>query len=281
MRAGNESNVPAFSFRWLLACGLAASIGVVACNGDIGGIGGTGSPTGSPTGSMSGGAGTGLPGSGVGGQGAIGVSPTGAAGMQPPLKPPPMGGGDVGRISIHRLNNLEYDNTVRDLLGVPGMAQATFQPDEQGEFDNTADAFTMNDARYEQYFNSADTIGEAVFANAALKAKIMTCAPTAATDACTSTIITNFGKRAWRRPLAATEVTRLVTLAKDAATLGETPENAVKQVVKTLLASPQFLYRIEYDANPASLAAHALDPYELATRLSYSRGRGVCNMSAI
>jgi hypothetical protein len=97
----------------------------------------------------------------------------------------------------------------------------------------------------------------------------MTCAPTAATDACTNTIITNFAKRAWRRPLDPTEVTRLVTLASDAVKLGETPENAVKQVVKTLLASPQFLYRIEFDQNPASLTPHALSPYELASRLSY------------
>jgi hypothetical protein len=272
MRAGNESKVPALSFRWLLIGGFAASmVGAIACNGDIGGIGGTGSPTGSSmTGvSPSGSAGTGLPGTGMGGQAAVGMTTTGAAGMAPGTKPPPMGGGDVGRISIHRLNNLEYDNTVRDLLGVPGMAQATFQPDEQGEFDNTADAFTINDARYEQYFNAAEALGEAVWANAAAKAKIVTCAPGAAMDTCSTTIITNFGKRAWRRPLTAAEVTRLGNLQKEATTLGETADNGIKHVVKTLLASPQFLYRIEFDENPTSLTPHALSPYELASRLSY------------
>ena len=54
---------------------------------------------------------------------------------------------------------------------------------------------------------------------------------------------------AWRRPLENSEVARLVTLASDAVKLGETPEAAIKQVVKTLLASPQFLYRIEFDTN--------------------------------
>jgi hypothetical protein len=200
----------------------------------------------------------GVPGGGAG---------SGAAGAPPP--PPGCDGCDVGRVSVHRLNNLEYDNTIRDLLGVTSMAQATFQPDEQGEFDNDADAFTMNDARYEQYFNTADALGETVFGDAAAKAKIMTCAPTAATDACTSTIITNFGKRAWRRPLDATEVAKLVTLAADAVKLGETPEGGIKQVVKTMIASPQFLYRIEFDQNPNALTPHALSPYELASRLSY------------
>src|SRR5439155_11287657 len=65
------------------------------------------------------------------------------------------------------------------------------------------------------------------------------------------------------------EVTGLVKLATDAIGLGETADGSIKQVVKTLLASPQFLYRIEFDTNPASLTPHALDPYELATRLSY------------
>ncbi|HVZ74023.1 MAG TPA: DUF1592 domain-containing protein [Polyangia bacterium] len=258
-----RANTKLHTFRSLALCGLAAaSLGFAACNGDIG-EGGM-----SPGGPSSGNGGT------TGG-GATGGGPVSTG------NPPPVGGNtgaggtvalDSGRVSIDRLNNLEYDNTMRDLVGFTGnLAQSTFQPDEKGDFDNTADAFTINDARYEQYFNTADTIGEAVFADATLKAKILTCAPAApvSTDACTRTIITNFGLKAWRRPLATAEVDRLVTLANEAATLGETPENSIKHVVKTLLASPQFLYRIEYDSNPASLTAHSLTPYELATRLSY------------
>jgi hypothetical protein len=37
-----------------------------------------------------------------------------------------------------------------------------------------------------------------------------------------------------------------------------------------MLASPQFLYRIEYDPNLADPTPHALDNYELANRLSYA-----------
>jgi hypothetical protein len=185
---------------------------------------------------------------------------------------------DVGRIAVHRLNNLEYDNTIKDLVGVDAMARATFQPDETGDFDNDADAFTMNDARYEQYFNTADTIGETVFADTAPTGLRQTyiyglvtpaCTPSATDAGCSSKIIAAFGAKAWRRPLTTAEVQGLQTLATNAISLGETADGSIKQVVKTMLASPQFLYRIEFDQNPASTTPHALDPYELATRLSY------------
>jgi len=201
MKAGNESMVRASSLSSLLACGVVAAFGAMACNGAI-------SPEGStPTGDMTGGTGTSPTGGPV-------QNPPGAAGSGGLTGAGGATSSDPGRISIHRLNNLEYDNTMMDLVGVPGMAEATFQPDEEGTFDNDADAFTMNDARYEQYFNAADTIGETIFSTPALKAQIMTCAPTAPTDACTSSIINAFGLRAWRRPLTATEVQGLVALAQ-------------------------------------------------------------------
>ncbi|HVU53198.1 MAG TPA: DUF1592 domain-containing protein [Polyangia bacterium] len=269
MKAGNESKV---SLHLTLACSAALALATVACNGAISG---EGQPGGGP-----GAAGSG---SGIGG-------PSGTAGGAM-MNPPPATGGstgtggagvvgplDSGRVSIHRLNNLEYDNTVMTLLGVNGMAQATFQPDEQGEFDNDADAFTMNDARYEQYFNNADTIGETVFADTAATGLRQTyvyglvtppCTLSATDTGCSSKIIAAFGAKAWRRPLTTAEVMGLQTLATNAISLGETADGSIKQVVKTLLASPQFLYRIEFDPNPTSTVAHSLDPYELATRMSY------------
>ena len=240
-----QSHNLALRVRALLLFGGATALGAMACNGAI-----------SDPGQSTGGAPSGAAGSGTGGA----VVP------------------DVGRISIHRLNNLEYDNTMRDLVGVDAMAQKTFQSDETGEFDNDADAFTMNDARYEQYFNTADTIGETVFADTAATGLRQTyvyglampaCTPSATDTACSSKIISAFAQKAWRRPLTAPDLQGLVKLAKDAIALGETADGSIKQVVKTLLASPQFLYRIEFDPNPASPVKHELDPYELATRLSY------------
>jgi hypothetical protein len=268
MKAGNESKVSL----QLLAGAVALALGAMACNGAISGETGSGTGTGTGAGASTG--------SGAG------ATTGAAASMAVPMPPMPTGTGgmgvvgplDSGRISIHRLNNFEYDNTMRDLLNVDGMAQKTFQPDEQGEFDNDADAFTMNDARYEQYFNNADAIGETVFADTTATGLRQTyvyglvspaCTPSATDATCSSKIIAAFGAKAWRRPLTTAEVMGLQTLATNAISLGETADGSIKQVVKTMLASPQFLYRIEFDPNPTTTVAHSLDPYELATRLSY------------
>jgi uncharacterized protein DUF1592/uncharacterized protein DUF1588/uncharacterized protein DUF1587/uncharacterized protein DUF1585/uncharacterized protein DUF1595 len=183
------------------------------------------------------------------------------------------GTGTPGSVGIHRLNAFEYDNTINDLLGLSqSTAQKTFVPDETGVngFDNEADALTMTDAEFQQYFNAADTLTEQAFADPALAKAVVTCTPASATDAaCLDAVINGFGLRAYRRPLTAAEVTRARTLAADAVTNGQDFNGQVKQIVKMMLSSAPFLYRIEVDAAPASQAVHRLSAYELATRLSY------------
>ena len=182
-------------------------------------------------------------------------------------------GTDPGTVGIHRLNAFEYDNTINELLGLSqSLAQTTFIPDETGTngFDNEADALTMTDPELQQYFNAADALTEQAFSDPALAAKIVTCTPTGATDAtCLGTVIDTFGLRAYRRPLTTDEVTRFQALAADAVTNGQDFNGQVKQIVKMMLSSIPFLYRVELDATPASTAAHPVSAYELATRLSY------------
>lgn len=202
----------------------------------------------------------------------------GTGGIQPGGGPdvtgdPPVTDGalDVGRVGIHRLNKAEYDNTMRDLLGVTDTPASTFINDEVTDgFDNIAAAFGMTEAQYQQYYNAADTLAERVFGDNALQARVMTCTPSGATDtACLGQIIGTFGARAWRRPLTDTEIARLVQLASDAMALGEDGFGAIKQVLKTMLSSVPFLYRLELDPDPASLTPRPLNGYELASRLSY------------
>jgi hypothetical protein len=201
--------------------------------------------------------------SGAGGSGSWGGSGVGgASGSAAP------GERDVGRIGVHRLNNLEYDNTVRALLGLASTPAGTFVADEKAHgFDNIADALGMTEAQYEQYFNAADALIEATFEDGALRERILLCAQDDA--ACTERIVRGLGDRAYRRPLEDHEVEALTQLASDARALGEDREGAIKQVGKALLSSVPFLYRLELDKSPASSEPHALDAYELASRLSY------------
>jgi len=194
---------------------------------------------------------------GAGGSGILGTPSGGAA-------------ADPGRIGLHRLNNNEYDNTLRDLLGVAATpARASFIPDEQAlGFDSIASSLGMTEAQYEQYFNAAGAFADEVMSNAALRSRIVTCAPTP-DSTCIKSIISSFGLRAWRRPLDTVEVDRLVKVATDAVALGATFEGSVGEVVRVMLASPHFLYRFEPDPDPASTTPHPVDSYSLASRLSY------------
>ena len=134
--------------------------------------------------------------------------------------------------SLVRLSNAQYDSAVKELLGVPGQAEATFPVDS-----------VMGDTHFEQYFDAADAVGEQVFANPALSSRLLTCTPSEDT-ACTRQIVTQFASRAYRGPMAPADVDRLTKVATDAVALGETPVNSIKQVVKTVLASPEFIYTV-------------------------------------
>jgi Protein of unknown function (DUF1595)/Protein of unknown function (DUF1587) len=140
---------------------------------------------------------------------------------------------------LTRLSNREYDIAVNDLLGVQGPAESTFPADDLTS--------PTTDERFEHYFNAADTLGEQVFASPLLASRVLTCSP-GADAACTREIVTALGTRAWRGPLESSDIDRLTKVAVDALALGETPVDSIKQVVKTVLASPQFLYHVDGSA---------------------------------
>jgi len=176
---------------------------------------------------------------------------------------------DPGRVGIHRLNNLEYNNTVRDLLGTTLAPATNFLAEEGLSFDNTASALGMTGPQYELYYGAAETLSTELVQNPTLMARIMTCTPAAPSDACAAQIVQNFGLRAFRRPLDTAEVARALAVFDGELVRSGNATEAVALTVRALLASAGFLYRTELDANPASLEAHPLTAYELASRLSY------------
>lgn len=66
---------------------------------------------------------------------------------------------DPGRVTVRRLNRVEYRNTIRDLLGVDFDTQAEFPADDTGHgFDNIGDALTLSPMLLEKYLAAAQTI---------------------------------------------------------------------------------------------------------------------------
>lgn len=70
---------------------------------------------------------------------------------------------DPGRITVRRLNRVEYKNTVRDLLGVDFNPTENFPADDVGHgFDNIGDVLTMSPLLMERYLAAAEAIATRV-----------------------------------------------------------------------------------------------------------------------
>ncbi len=64
----------------------------------------------------------------------------------------------AGRVTAHRLNRAEYDNTVRDPLGLDLRSADRFPPDDSGHgFDTVAEA--LSPALMDAYLAAAETLG--------------------------------------------------------------------------------------------------------------------------
>src|SRR5258708_7689337 len=85
------------------------------------------------------------------GGGGTGNNPGGGGNMSGPREP--------GRVTLRRLNQAEYDNTVRDLLGTASHPSATFLSDSVANgFDNNGDLLTLSPVRLGQYQQAAETL---------------------------------------------------------------------------------------------------------------------------
>jgi hypothetical protein len=105
----------------------------------------------------------------------------------------------------------------------------------------------------------------------ASRRKIFTCRPTSAADepACASRIIRNVASQAFRGPVNERDLQGLMKFYTDSRKEGDF-EYAIGGAIEAILASPQFLFRLENA--PATLRAgqaYRLGDMELASRLSY------------
>ncbi|PYQ23047.1 MAG: hypothetical protein DMF81_10065 [Acidobacteria bacterium] len=73
-----------------------------------------------------------------------------------------LAGPDPGRVTVRRLNRTEYNNTVRDLLGVTLRPADDFPQDDAGYgFDNIADVLSLSPVLMEKYMSAAERVARA------------------------------------------------------------------------------------------------------------------------
>lgn len=86
---------------------------------------------------------------------------------------------------------------------------------------------------------------------------------------CARSVAEDLGARAWRRPLKTAEVNDLLAIYDFAASEANSSSVGIETLLKAILMSPNFLFRIELDPSVSNPTARQLNAYELATRLSY------------
>jgi Protein of unknown function (DUF1592)/Protein of unknown function (DUF1595)/Protein of unknown function (DUF1587) len=252
--------------------GLMAMLGCVgvitspsnANNGTSAGVTGpstSGSGAGSGTGTSSGTGSTGPTKTGSGGSG------TGGAPM--PVTFAPATG------AYRRLTSTAFQNSLRDLLG-GSVTVGELEPDSWsvgGLASVSAANVSISQVGVEEYQTAIDAATTQVFADTTRRDKLLGCKPASVTDTtCFQSFVKTFGRLAWRQPLTTAQVTRYAQLIGTvAASMGDAYEG-MRAGMSGLLQSPNFLYRLERGAAPASGGGSPFWQYtsrELASRLSY------------
>jgi len=179
---------------------------------------------------------------------------------------------DPGRVTIRRLNRVEYNNTIRDLVGIDFHGADDFPSDDVGYgFDNIGDVLSMAPILMEKYLDAAERIIAKAFQAPEIRQRILVQQSKEQTKVENARqILERFAFRAYRRPVKPDEVDRLVGLVTQAESQGDSFDKGIQLALQAVLVSPHFLFRIELDPRPRDeQAIHSINDFELASRLSY------------
>jgi len=185
-----------------------------------------------------------------------------------------------GRVTIRRLNKAEYNNTIRDLTGLDLHLADDFPSDDVGNgFDNIGEVLSIPPILFEKYIQAAEEIAAAVWEDPAARNRVFPVKPSseaiedrvfAATEN-----VRLFVKKAFRRPIREEESQRFLQLMRNVWERDGTEAEIMQTVTVAILSNPNFIFRVEDDADAEEVIAgqktetRLLTNYELATRLSY------------
>jgi hypothetical protein len=248
----------------MLRGGVSALL-LASCTGRIvGGGAGNGAAVGA------GGGAAGPPTSGVAGAAGAGAGGVqGGAGMSASLPPPPSSLSEPsvctsqspGPRALRRLTAPQFASTLRDLFfNDPTLPTVTVFSDPLVlGFSVDANSLLVQGLNAQQLADEAETVAHWAVTNHL--SQLSSCTTTDA--ACRQMFIRSFGRRAFRAPVADTQLA-----AYDALFTAEASFNdGVEAVLTAMLQSPYFLYRRELGAGTGAVLQ--LTPHEVASSLSY------------
>ena len=166
---------------------------------------------------------------------------------------------------VRLLSAAEYRNTIRDLLGLeatPGLAHA-----DLGSGFDTGAAGKLDENLFVALLDEAERLGTQ-YVETRITTDYPCFDPQDVQETCITQIISDLGRRAFRRPLSTDESATLLALYRRVNTETSDPVLASQSLVTRLLASVHFLHRMEVgDKNGQE---STLDQYERASVISYA-----------
>lgn len=174
--------------------------------------------------------------------------------------------------TLRRLTSTQYRNTLKQLFG-DSIAIPALEPDiiVSGYSSVGASTLAISPRRTEQYETDALAVARDAMSRDEIRRVIVPCTPAGVTDeVCVEKFLVQFGRRVFRRPLAADEIARYGMVASTASEALGDFWRGLEYAISGLLQSPQFLYRREMGTADGRYASgRRLDGYELASRLSF------------
>ncbi|WP_437515891.1 DUF1592 domain-containing protein [Sorangium sp. So ce1099] len=173
---------------------------------------------------------------------------------------------------VRRLNRLEYNNTVRDLLGTELRPADEFPADDLGaEFSTVGSALSLSPAYVRAYEEAAYAlIDDLLEAPEDRRGRVISCDVFNEGEACARSILRAFARRAWRRPVLEEHLESLMLPITTAREIGAEPGEGLRHALAAVLLSPFFVFKLEIDPDLSATEPRPLEPHELATRLSYA-----------
>jgi hypothetical protein len=179
----------------------------------------------------------------------------------------------AGIMPVRRLTAHEYHNTIRDLLGAtagatPPTVELASDRDPSFGFRRAGVVSTLETQRLR---DAAEALAASAIKNLAT---LLPCTPASPADeaGCARQFVEQFGARAYRRPLVADEVSRLLAVYQQGRAALMMPfAEAIGLTLEAMLQSSPFLYRWELGPQAPQVEGNVirLGPYEVASRLSY------------
>ncbi len=169
--------------------------------------------------------------------------------------------GQTSQIVLRRLTHQQYANSVRDLLREATDVTNQFPPEDFVDgFKNQYKSQSLSPILIEVYSATAERLAENAFRRGDSRELIPCDYGGLKESQCRKQFIQSFGRRAFRRPLAAEETARYESIFKAEAGF----LSGAKAVIEGMLQSPSFLFWMQ------STPRTEWKPYATASRLAYS-----------